>query len=44
MRDCYVMIYNGKKWLLQDRDETINDIYDIKKSILVDKFDTNKNF
>ncbi len=39
MRDCYVMIYNGKKWLLQDRDETINDIYDIKKSILVDKFD-----
>ncbi len=39
MRDNYVMIYNGKKWLLKDRAETINDLYDIKKSILIDKFD-----
>ena len=39
IRDNYVMIYDGKKWQLRNRKETIEELYIAKKDILVDKFD-----
>ena len=39
IRDNYVMIYEGNKWELRNRKETIEDLYMAKKDILVDKFD-----
>ena len=39
MRDNYVMVFDGNKWLLRNRQATIDDLYDDKKNILVDKFD-----
>ena len=35
----YVMIYEGNKWELRNRKETIEELYIAKKDILVDKFD-----
>ena len=39
IRDNYVMIYDGHKWELRNRKETIEELYIAKKDILVDKFD-----
>ena len=39
IRDNYVMIYDGNKWQLRNRKETIEELYIAKKDILVDKFD-----
>ena len=39
IRDNYVMIYDGNKWELRNRKETIEELYIAKKDILVDKFD-----
>ena len=39
IRDNYVMIYEGNKWELRNRKETIEELYIAKKDILVDKFD-----
>ncbi|CAH6421766.1 Hypothetical protein KVN_LOCUS452 [uncultured virus] len=39
IRDNYVMIYDGNKWELRNRKETIQELFIAKKDILVDKFD-----
>ena len=39
MRDNYVMVFDGNKWELRDRKDTIDDLYDFKKDILEDKLD-----
>ena len=39
MRDKYTVIYNGKKWELRDRDDTIQELYIDKKDILMDKYE-----
>jgi hypothetical protein len=39
MRDTHIMIYDGKKWTLQPRDDTILQLYDEKKEFLIDKFE-----
>ena len=39
IRDNYVMIYEGNKWELRNRKETIEELYIAKKDILVEKFD-----
>ena len=39
IRDNNVMIYDGRKWQLRNRKETIEELYIAKKDILVDKFD-----
>ena len=39
IRDNYVMIYDGNKWELRNRKETIEELFIAKKDILVDKFD-----
>ena len=39
IRDNYVMIYDGNKWELRNRKETIEELYIAKKDILVEKFD-----
>ena len=39
IRDNYVMIFDGNKWELRNRQETIEELYITKKDILVDKFD-----
>jgi Zinc finger, C2H2 type len=39
MRDNYVMIYDGKKWVLGNKKDTIHQLYMEKKDILVDKYD-----
>ena len=44
IRDNYVMIYEGNKWELRNRKETIEELYIAKKDILVDKFDEKINF
>jgi hypothetical protein len=33
------MVFDGNKWQLQNRQTTIDDLYDNKKDILVEKFD-----
>jgi len=38
MRDNYAMIYDGKKWKLNDRTETIDTLIDTKKDFLIEKF------
>jgi hypothetical protein len=39
MRDNYVLVYDGNKWNLAERDTIINDMMDAKSYILSDKFD-----
>lgn len=39
IKNNYVMVYDGQKWDLKDRDEIIDDMYDLRKSILIDKFE-----
>lgn len=39
MRDSYVMIFDGNKWILVDRNETLDDIIDNGKDFLVLKYD-----
>jgi hypothetical protein len=38
-KDNYVMVYNGTKWNVSMKNDTIDDIYDTKFNILDDKFD-----
>ena len=39
MRDNYAMIFDGKKWRLNDRTEVIDQLMDDKKFYLLEKFD-----
>ncbi|CAH6421531.1 Hypothetical protein KVN_LOCUS343 [uncultured virus] len=39
IRDNNIMIYDGNKWELRNRKETIEELYIAKKDILVEKFD-----
>jgi hypothetical protein len=43
MRGKYVMVYNGDRWTLQDKTETINNMFDTGRDFLVIKFDDIKN-
>jgi len=43
MRSQYAYIYDGKKWILKNKDELIDDIYDNKCIILLEKYDDLKN-
>lgn len=38
MRDTYATIFNGKIWILHDRQDIINQLYDDKRLFLEDKF------
>ena len=44
LRDNYVMVYDGGKWELRNRKETIDELFFSKKDILNDKFDEKINF
>lgn len=39
MRDNYVLVYDGEKWKLAEKDVIIDDMMDTKNCILSDKFD-----
>jgi len=39
LRSNYVMVYNGKDWEAQDKDEILNQLLTDKKAYLIDKFD-----
>jgi len=39
IKNNYVMLYNGKKWILKDRDETITNLIDDKDVILEQKLE-----
>ena len=43
MRDNYVLIFDGVKWVLTQRDELLDDMMDAKSYILSDKFDKLKD-
>jgi hypothetical protein len=43
MRSQFAYIYDGKKWILKNKDELIDDIYDNKCIILLEKYDDLKN-
>ena len=38
MRDDHILVYDGEKWKLVDRDDMLQTIYDDKATILIDKF------
>ena len=37
LKNNYVMIYNGNKWLIRDRDDSIQDIIDKNEGIIEQK-------
>jgi hypothetical protein len=39
LRDEYVLMYDGKKWRLKDRDEALQQLYEDKSDILETKFE-----
>jgi len=39
LKNNYVMIYNGNKWMLNDRDESIQNLIDEKESIIEQKLE-----
>ena len=39
LRDNYAMLFDGNNWVLSNRKEIIDDMYDSKRDILSDKFD-----
>lgn len=39
MRDSYIMVFNGNKWVLQNKKEIINDLYNSKRDMLIEKYD-----
>jgi len=39
LKNNYVMIYNGSKWILNDRDESIQNLIDDKESIMEQKIE-----
>jgi uncharacterized C2H2 Zn-finger protein len=39
MQNSYVMLYNGKEWVLKERDETLQQLMEDKTDYLSDKFD-----
>ena len=39
LKNNYVMIYNGSKWMLNDRDESIQNLIDDKESIIEQKLE-----
>jgi hypothetical protein len=39
LKNNYVMIYNGKKWMINDRDESIQNLIDEKESIIEQKLE-----
>ncbi len=39
MRDSYIMVFNGKKWVLQNKKETLDDLYNTKRDILTEKYE-----
>jgi len=39
LKNNYVMIYNGNKWILNDRDESIQNLIDDKESIMEQKIE-----
>jgi len=43
MKSQYAYIYDGTKWILKNKDELIDDIYDNKCVILLEKYDDLKN-
>jgi len=43
MRDNYVMVYDGDKWGLRDRNETIQNIFDDGRNFLVVKYNDMKD-
>ncbi len=43
MRDNYVMVYDGDKWALRDRAETIDNIFDDGRNFLIVRFENMKN-
>ena len=38
MRDDHILVYDGEKWKLEDRDDMLQTIYDDKANILITKF------
>ena len=43
MKSQYAYVYDGKKWILKNKNELIDDIYDNKCIILLEKYDDLKN-
>jgi uncharacterized C2H2 Zn-finger protein len=43
MKSQYAYVYDGKKWILKNKSELIDDIYDNKCIILLEKYDDLKN-
>ena len=39
MRNSYILIYDGEKWELKERDEVIEDLMNSKTDLLLEKFD-----
>jgi hypothetical protein len=39
LKNNYVMIYNGEKWMINDRDESIQNLIDDKESIIEQKLE-----
>jgi uncharacterized C2H2 Zn-finger protein len=42
IKSSHVNVYDGKKWILKNKNELIDDIYDNKCIIIIDKFDDMK--
>ena len=43
MRDNYVMVYDGDKWSLRDRAETLENLFDDGRNYLVVRYNDMKN-
>ena len=43
MKSQFAYVYDGKKWILKNKNELIDDIYDNKCIILLEKYDDLKN-
>ena len=43
MRDQYVMVYNGKKWNLEERNPVIEQIFTDKRDFLIEKYEELKS-
>ena len=39
MKTGYVMCWNGESWDVRNREDVIDDIYDDKSNLLIDKLD-----
>ena len=44
IKNKYAMVWNGKKWVLNSREDIIDDMYDDNSDLLIDKLEQLKEF